>query len=135
MVSAQAEALWRVSAMLIDCDSCAVRGDACTDCVMSVLVAPPPVVEWDEDERRALALLADAGLLPRLRLVAPLDVVPTDPAAPAVGPALSAPVAPPTPVQPAIPLGDPFATGPRQRSRPTRRPDAAGPGRRGRRAG
>jgi len=122
--------------MLIDCDSCAVRGDACSDCVMSVLVAPPPVVEWDEDERRALALLADAGLLPRLRLVAPLDVVPTDPATAAVRPASPTPVAPPpTPVQPAIPLGDPFATGPRQRTRPTRRPDAAGPGRRGRRAG
>ncbi len=115
--------------MLIDCDSCEVRGDACSDCVMSVLLAPPPVVEWDEDERRALELLADAGLLPRLRLGTALDVVPTDAGA------LVAEHPPPLPVQPAIPLGEPFAAGPRQRTRPTRRPDAAGPGRRGRRAG
>ena len=111
--------------MLIDCDSCAVRGDACGDCVMSVLLAPPPVVEWDEDERRALAPLADAGLLPRLRLVAPLDVIPT-------GDAVAPHVAP---TQPTIPLAEPLAAGPVQRSRPGRRPDTGGPGRRSRRAG
>ena len=56
--------------MLIDCDTCAVRGDACEDCVVTCLLAPRrTVVEWDEDERRALAALADGGLLPRLRLV------------------------------------------------------------------
>ncbi|MBL7489186.1 hypothetical protein I6A60_25530 [Frankia sp. AgB1.9] len=117
--------------MLIDCDTCSARGDACSDCVLSVLLAPPPVVEWDEDERRALALLADAGLLPRLRLVTPLDVVLTDAmAAEQVGPP-----EPVTPSQQAIPLGEPFAPGPRQRTRPAHRPDAAGPGRRDRRAG
>jgi hypothetical protein len=118
--------------MLIDCDTCAVRGDACADCVMSVLLAPAPVVEWDEDERRALALLADAGLLPRLRLVALRDVVQTDAAAPGEPAVPTEPL--PLPQQ-TIPLGEPFAAGPRQRTRPTRRPDAAGPGRRGRRAG
>jgi hypothetical protein len=118
--------------MLIDCDTCAARGDACSDCVLSVLLAPPPVVEWDEDERRALALLADAGLLPRLRLVTPLDIVPTDGA---VAAEHAVPSAPLPPSQQAIPLGEPFAPGPRQRTRPTRRPDAAGPGRPGRRAG
>jgi hypothetical protein len=55
--------------MLIDCDSCAVRGDACGDCVVTVLLAPGRTVEWDADERRALQVLADGGLLPRLRLV------------------------------------------------------------------
>ncbi|ONH28402.1 hypothetical protein [Pseudofrankia asymbiotica] len=115
--------------MLIDCDSCVARGDACKDCVLSVLLAPPPVVEWDEDERRALALLADAGLLPRLRLVTPLDVVPAD-----GGTAPDVPTAQ-QPAQPMIPLPEPFAVGPRQRSRPARRPDAAGPRRRSRRAG
>ncbi|WP_045879045.1 hypothetical protein [Pseudofrankia sp. DC12] len=117
--------------MLIDCDTCSARGDACSDCVLSVLLAPPPVVEWDEDERRALALLADAGLLPRLRLVSPLDVVPT------AGPAAEqiVPAEPAAPSQQAIPLGEPFTPGPRQRTRPARRPDAAGPGRRPRRAG
>lgn len=111
--------------MLIDCDSCAMRGDACADCVLTVLLAPPPVLEWDEEERRALALLADAGLLPRLRLVAPLDVRPVD------GHAADED----TPAQPMIPLAEPFAPGPRQRTRPTRRPDAGGRGRRPRRAG
>ncbi|MBL7522585.1 hypothetical protein I6A84_31995, partial [Frankia sp. CNm7] len=109
-----------MSTMLIDCDSCAVRGDGCADCVVSVLLAPPPVVEWDEDERRALALLADAGLLPRLRLVTPLDVVPTEGAADPV-----VPTAPLPPAQPMIPLPEPFAGGPRQRTRPARRPGAA----------
>jgi hypothetical protein len=109
--------------MLIDCDSCKVRGDACADCVVTVLLAPPRRVEWDEDERRALGLLADAGLLPRLRLVTPLDVLPADPAVAT------------EPSQPVIPLAEPFSPGPRQRTRPTSRPDAAGPGRRSRRAG
>ncbi|WP_232794391.1 MULTISPECIES: hypothetical protein [Pseudofrankia] len=105
------------------------RGNACGDCVLSVLVTPPPVVEWDEDERRALALLADAGLLPRLRLVTPLDVVPADGAAAPE----EVPASPPG--QQMIPLAEPFAVGPRQRSRPARRPDADGPGRRSRRVG
>lgn len=56
--------------MLIDCDTCAVRNIACQDCVVTFLLAPPRTgVEWDEDERRALAALADGGLLPRLQLV------------------------------------------------------------------
>jgi hypothetical protein len=114
--------------MLIDCDSCAVRGDACAGCVMTVLLARPPVVEWDEEERRALGLLADAGLLPRLRLVTPLDVLPAGAEDTSAGR-----TPPPAPAQPTIPL--PELAGPRQRSRPARRPDAGGPGRRSRRAG
>ncbi|HEV7757258.1 MAG TPA: hypothetical protein VGO94_15495 [Mycobacteriales bacterium] len=56
--------------MLIDCDTCAVRGPACGDCVMSVLLgAPPTGVELDDTEQQALLNLADAGLVPRLRLV------------------------------------------------------------------
>ena len=56
--------------MHIDCDSCAVRGLACGDCVVSVLLgAPPDGVHVDETERRALAVLADRGLVPPLRLV------------------------------------------------------------------
>jgi hypothetical protein len=56
--------------MLIDCDSCAVRGPACGDCVVSVLLGTPPTgVELDDAERQALLNLADAGLVPRLRLV------------------------------------------------------------------
>ena len=56
--------------MLIDCDNCEVRGSACASCVVSVLCnAPPSGVELDGAELAALAVLADAGLVPRLRLV------------------------------------------------------------------
>ncbi len=56
--------------MLIDCDGCAVRGPGCPDCVVTVLLgAAPNGVELDEVERRALAVLADGGLVPPLRLV------------------------------------------------------------------
>ncbi|MEX2289742.1 MAG: hypothetical protein WD794_05375 [Mycobacteriales bacterium] len=56
--------------MLIDCDGCAVRDLACGDCVVTVLLgAPPGAVEVDDSERRALDVLADSGLVPRLRLV------------------------------------------------------------------
>lgn len=56
--------------MLIDCDDCAVRDLACGDCVVTVLLgAPPGGAEVDEQERRALDVLADSGLVPRLRLV------------------------------------------------------------------
>ena len=56
--------------MLIDCDGCAVRDLACGDCVVTVLLgAPPGAVEVDDGARRALDVLADSGLVPRLRLV------------------------------------------------------------------
>lgn len=51
----------------IDCDDCAVRGHGCHDCVISVLLGVPDTLL--ADERRALEVLADAGLAPRLRLV------------------------------------------------------------------
>ena len=54
----------------IDCDGCAVRGLACGDCVVTVLLgAPPEGVLLDETERRAIAVLAAGGLVPPLRLV------------------------------------------------------------------
>lgn len=56
--------------MLIDCDRCEVRGRACGGCVVSVMLGTPPDgVELDAAERRALEVLADAGMVPRLRLV------------------------------------------------------------------
>ncbi len=55
--------------LIIDCDRCDVRPRACSDCVVSALLGAPPTVEWDETERRAVAALADGGMLPRLRLV------------------------------------------------------------------
>lgn len=56
--------------MLIDCDDCAVRGRACADCVVTVLLSAPPAgVELDDTEQQALAALAEGGLVPKLRLV------------------------------------------------------------------
>jgi hypothetical protein len=76
--------------MIIDCECCAVRGKACGDCVIGVLLGAPvpggaderpagqpfdvpsgaPIVQLDAPERRAIDVLADQGLVPRLRLVA-----------------------------------------------------------------
>lgn len=74
--------------MVIDCDRCVVRGDACRECVVGVLLGVPevpragtdeegparpsgaPGLQLDAPERRALEVLADQGLVPRLRLVA-----------------------------------------------------------------
>lgn len=53
--------------MIIDCDECAVRGAACKDCVVSVLLGTPETLL--DDERAALEALAEVGLAPRLRLV------------------------------------------------------------------
>jgi hypothetical protein len=80
--------------MIIDCDRCAVRGDACRDCVVGVFLGLPGVaqprraepeapsgaraVQLDAPERRALDVLADQGLIPRLRLVA-MDPQPGSP--------------------------------------------------------
>lgn len=56
--------------MLIDCDTCAVRDLLCGDCVVPVVLgltrAPR---DLDHGERRALDVLADSGLVPRLRMV------------------------------------------------------------------
>jgi len=66
--------------MIIDCDSCTVRGVACGDCVVTFLTvtmrpgaAPAPrrrpgALELDPAERSALGVLAAQGLVPPLRL-------------------------------------------------------------------
>jgi hypothetical protein len=65
--------------VLIDCDGCAMRDLACGDCVVTVLLgAPPGAVEMDEGSARALDVLADSGLVPRLQLV-PLGAPRPDP--------------------------------------------------------
>lgn len=55
----------------IDCDTCVVRGLHCHDCVVSVLLGPPPELTVDDDEMAALDALASGGLVPPLRLVDP----------------------------------------------------------------
>jgi len=56
--------------VIIDCDSCEVRGLACDDCVVSVLLGGRP--ELDEGEQAAIDVLAESGLVPPLRLVRPV---------------------------------------------------------------
>lgn len=53
----------------IDCDSCLVRGLHCHDCVVTALLGPPPELGFDNEEQRALGVLAAGGLVPPLRLV------------------------------------------------------------------
>jgi len=57
--------------VIVDCDTCVARGPACGDCVVTVLLGPPDW--WLEGlapaETTALAVLADSGLVPPLRLV------------------------------------------------------------------
>ena len=60
--------------MVIDCTTCTARDLACDDCVITVLLGGPPEVaraplDLDDAERVALGSLAQAGLVPPLRLV------------------------------------------------------------------
>lgn len=60
--------------MLIDCDTCAVRDLQCGECVVTVLLGAEPgeaggPLHVDDAERQALGVLADSGLVPRLKLV------------------------------------------------------------------
>ena len=56
--------------MLIDCDTCRARDQACGDCVVTVLLGKPgQVVEFDDCEHVAVDVLAAEGLVPPLRLV------------------------------------------------------------------
>jgi hypothetical protein len=59
--------------LTVDCDTCAVRGHGCADCVVTVLMGAPPEVQVDADEQRALDVLAASGLVPPLRMVAPTE--------------------------------------------------------------
>jgi hypothetical protein len=66
--------------VVIDCDRCSVRGIGCGDCVVTVLLGGPPFgVALDDDERQALDVLADAGLVPPLRMVESIESRHVDP--------------------------------------------------------
>ena len=62
-----------VGVMIIDCDTCEVRGKACADCVVTFLtIGVRPVdeaVELDSEVSAAVQALSDGGLVPPLRLV------------------------------------------------------------------
>ncbi|MCU0264307.1 MAG: hypothetical protein MUF09_11680 [Candidatus Nanopelagicales bacterium] len=53
--------------MIIDCDGCQMRDLACDDCVVTFLLGPPGGLGLAE--QGALAVLADGGLVPPLRMV------------------------------------------------------------------
>ena len=56
--------------MVIDCDTCAMHDtDACADCVVSFVISNDPgeALVVDLAEMRAIRLLGEAGLVPRLR--------------------------------------------------------------------
>ncbi|MEP6665712.1 MAG: hypothetical protein ABJA81_04625 [Nocardioidaceae bacterium] len=66
--------------LVIDCDRCTMRGIGCGDCVVTVLLGGPPFgVELDDAERRAIDVLADAGLVPPLRMVEAIESRHVDP--------------------------------------------------------
>ncbi|GAA2181879.1 hypothetical protein GCM10009785_18770 [Brooklawnia cerclae] len=52
----------------VDCDRCVVRGNACGQCVVSVLLDAPPALDFTPDERQAVANLAAVGLIPPVRM-------------------------------------------------------------------
>jgi hypothetical protein len=54
--------------MVIDCDRCVMRGTACQDCVVAVLEPRNVAGYLGAAEVRALGVLADAGMVPPLRL-------------------------------------------------------------------
>lgn len=56
--------------MLIDCDTCLARDVACDDCVVN-FIFHEGVLDLDQDEADAIGNLAEAGLVPRLRLINP----------------------------------------------------------------
>ena len=59
--------------MRIDCDTCLVRGPACQDCVVTVLLGPPPELSFDAEEQQAFEVLASSGLVPPLRMVTAVE--------------------------------------------------------------
>lgn len=62
--------------MLIDCDRCHVRGLACSDCVVSVLLGQDDgdvTLELGADEAEAIGVLAAEGMVPPLRLIVEND--------------------------------------------------------------
>ena len=60
-----------VGGMKIDCDTCTMRGLACGDCVVSFLTIERRLgaFEVDNDQAAAMSAMAEAGLVPPLRLV------------------------------------------------------------------
>ena len=55
----------------INCSTCQAAPASCDDCVMAFMNGPGfGATRFSEEEKDALCVMADAGLIPRLRLVA-----------------------------------------------------------------
>ncbi|MGI8518115.1 MAG: hypothetical protein ACR2ME_07235 [Acidimicrobiia bacterium] len=56
--------------MHIDCETCiADKTEACDDCVVTFVLHSGSSLDLETEEMEALELLAEEGLVPRLRLV------------------------------------------------------------------
>ena len=58
------------ASFVVDCSECVMQGtDTCRECVVTFICnrEPDDAVVIDADEARAVRLLSDAGLVPRLR--------------------------------------------------------------------
>ena len=61
--------------MLIDCEKCELRNVACADCVVSTMPTVPETgLEIGPLERRALGILAAAGMISPLRMTVSSDL-------------------------------------------------------------
>jgi hypothetical protein len=65
--------------MAISCDRCDTRDGACQDCVVTVLASRGSARHLEAEELRALRVLADAGMIPPLRLNAQVKRAPKTP--------------------------------------------------------
>ena len=54
--------------MTIECGRCEMRGIGCRDCAVTVIESPNVTDCLTQEQLRALRVLADAGLVPPLRL-------------------------------------------------------------------
>lgn len=100
--------------MLADCDRCALRDIACAECMITAL--PDGQAGLGDAERRALHVLAAAGLVP------PLRFRPARPAAPPAGQAPAGAAGPVTAGQPGARPGPRRPTARRSAGRPGRQP-------------
>ncbi len=49
--------------MIVDCTTCPVRGRACGECIVPVLLDAQPGLPLDDEERRAVDVFVSAGLV------------------------------------------------------------------------
>ena len=62
--------------MTSNCGQCDTRGGPCQDCVVTVVAARGAARHLGAEELRALGVLADAGMVPPLRLSLPGSIQP-----------------------------------------------------------